>query len=143
MEVGSYLSGGMDSGAISAIASQHLNNLKTFTCGFDLSGVHSTEIGFDERSVAASVSQFVGQNIMNTVKSGDIHRNLRVFSFGRATSCQSYPNFVLQDWLQNSLKYVCRELVANYSQVILGDTGILKQKPLINLRIDISLRGRD
>ena len=33
VELGSYLSGGMDSGSISSIASQSISNLKTFTCG--------------------------------------------------------------------------------------------------------------
>jgi asparagine synthase (glutamine-hydrolysing) len=37
VELGSYLSGGMDSGSITAVASQSFPNLKTFTCGFDLS----------------------------------------------------------------------------------------------------------
>ncbi len=34
LEVGSFLSGGIDSGLITAIASQHTNNLKTFTVAF-------------------------------------------------------------------------------------------------------------
>ena len=33
VEIGSYLSGGMDSGAIAAIASQELPYIKSFTCG--------------------------------------------------------------------------------------------------------------
>jgi asparagine synthase (glutamine-hydrolysing) len=35
--VGSYLSGGMDSGSITALASTHVDRLATFTCGFVLS----------------------------------------------------------------------------------------------------------
>jgi asparagine synthase (glutamine-hydrolysing) len=37
VELGSYLSGGMDSGSITAVAAQSFPYLKTFTCGFDLS----------------------------------------------------------------------------------------------------------
>lgn len=35
LEVGSFLSGGIDSGLVTAIASQYKNNLKTFTVSFD------------------------------------------------------------------------------------------------------------
>ncbi len=34
--VGAYLSGGMDSGSITAVAARQLPDLRTFTCGFDL-----------------------------------------------------------------------------------------------------------
>jgi asparagine synthase (glutamine-hydrolysing) len=48
--LGSYLSGGMDTGSISAIASRHIRNMHTFTCGFDLpQGVTEQEQFFDER----------------------------------------------------------------------------------------------
>ena len=41
--VGSYLSGGMDSGSIVAVASQHVPRLATFTAGFELSAVDGVE----------------------------------------------------------------------------------------------------
>ena len=47
--VGSYLSGGMDSGSITAVAACHIPRLNTFTCGFDLSSATGFELGFDER----------------------------------------------------------------------------------------------
>jgi asparagine synthase (glutamine-hydrolysing) len=50
--VGSYLSGGMDSGSIVAVASGHVPRLKTFTGGFDLSSVGGLELVFDERADA-------------------------------------------------------------------------------------------
>ncbi|MCP5049753.1 MAG: asparagine synthetase B, partial [bacterium] len=49
VEVGSYLSGGMDSGAITSIAAKTFPNLKSFTCGFDLSSASGLELSFDER----------------------------------------------------------------------------------------------
>jgi perosamine synthetase len=56
VEIGSYLSGGMDSGSITAIAGQSLPNLKTFTCGFDLSSASGLELSFDERTKAEAMS---------------------------------------------------------------------------------------
>ena len=47
--VGSYLSGGMDSGSITAVAVRNLPRLTTFTCGFDLTSASGLELGFDER----------------------------------------------------------------------------------------------
>lgn len=50
VEVGAYLSGGMDSGSIVAVAGQTIPRLHTFTCGFDLTNVSGIEQGFDERA---------------------------------------------------------------------------------------------
>ena len=35
VEIGTYLSGGIDSGILNLIASKKLKNIKSFTCGFD------------------------------------------------------------------------------------------------------------
>ena len=50
--LGSYLSGGMDSGSITAVASRHLPRLHTFTGGFPTEGVVGDERLFDERGAA-------------------------------------------------------------------------------------------
>ncbi len=50
--VGSYLSGGMDSGSICAVASQQLPQLHTFTGGFPLLGAQGLEQHSDERMQA-------------------------------------------------------------------------------------------
>lgn len=58
--VGSYLSGGMDSGTMVAVASRHLGRINTFTAGFDLSESTAHERNFDERELAerlASICQ--------------------------------------------------------------------------------------
>ena len=47
--VGSYLSGGMDSGSITGIASGKIKRLTTFTAGFDMSEVTGVEANYDER----------------------------------------------------------------------------------------------
>ncbi len=56
VEVGSYLSGGMDSGSIVAVAGRFLPRLMTFTGGFDLTNVDGIEQGFDERETAEKLS---------------------------------------------------------------------------------------
>ena len=54
--VGSYLSGGMDSGSIVAVASKMVPRLATFTCGFDMSEVTGREANFDERREAELIA---------------------------------------------------------------------------------------
>jgi len=56
VEVGSYLSGGMDSGSIVAVAGRTIPRLLTFTAGFDLTNVSGIEQGFDERKLAEKLS---------------------------------------------------------------------------------------
>ncbi len=50
VDVGSYLSGGMDSGSITALAARELPFMRTFTVGFDLSSASGVELGYDERT---------------------------------------------------------------------------------------------
>ena len=54
--VGSYLSGGMDSGSIVAVAGRSIPRMHTFTGGFDLTNVNGIEQGFDERREAERLS---------------------------------------------------------------------------------------
>lgn len=54
--VGSYLSGGMDSGSIVAVAGRTIPRLMTFTAGFDLTNVSGIEQGFDERRQAEKLA---------------------------------------------------------------------------------------
>ena len=56
--VGSYLSGGMDSASIAAVAARSIPRLMTFTGGFDLSSVEGLELVFDERSDAEAIASF-------------------------------------------------------------------------------------
>ena len=59
VEVGSYLSGGMDSGSIVAVAGRSIPRLLTFTGGFDLTNVNGIEQGFDERRSAEQLSHLL------------------------------------------------------------------------------------
>jgi asparagine synthase (glutamine-hydrolysing) len=48
--LGCYLSGGIDSGSITAVARKQTDRLMTFTMGFDLSSASGLELSFDERA---------------------------------------------------------------------------------------------
>jgi asparagine synthase (glutamine-hydrolysing) len=50
--LGTYLSGGMDTGSISAVASKHIPDLHTFTCGFDCPVRAPEDVGLDEREAS-------------------------------------------------------------------------------------------
>lgn len=59
--LGTYLSGGMDTGAISAIAARHIPEMHTFTCGFDLpKNPNVLERHFDERDASHRLAQLIG-----------------------------------------------------------------------------------
>jgi len=48
VEIGAYLSGGIDSGSITAVASASLPHMMSFTGGFVFSSARGLELGFDE-----------------------------------------------------------------------------------------------
>jgi asparagine synthase (glutamine-hydrolysing) len=58
--IGSFLSGGMDTGAISAVASRTLAGLHTFTAGFEVAQVSPEEQLFDERQVSRELAARYG-----------------------------------------------------------------------------------
>ena len=114
VEIGSYLSGGMDSGSITAIASQHVPNLKTFTCGFDMRGASGIELGFDEREKSEYMSSVFGTEHYEIVlKSGDMERCLPELAWHleEPRVGQSYPNY-----------YVSR-LASKFVKVVLSGAG--------------------
>jgi len=75
--VGSYLSGGMDSGSITAIASTHVPRLATFTCGFDMSAVTGFEANYDERRDAeVMASHFKTEHYEQVINAGDLSWSL-------------------------------------------------------------------
>ena len=96
VEVGSYLSGGMDSGSITSIAAKSFPNLKTFTCGFDLSSASGIELAFDERTKAEAMSAlFKTEHYEMVLKAGDMERCLPQLSWHleEPRVGQSYPNY--------------------------------------------------
>ena len=67
----------MDSGTLSSIASKQFPNVKTFTCGFDLSSASGMELGFDERVLAEALSaRYKTEHYEIVLKAGDMERCL-------------------------------------------------------------------
>ena len=96
VEVGSFLSGGIDSASIVAITSKHLDNLKTFCVGFDTSSISGLEVSFDERQKAEHISYlYQSEHYEMVLKSGDMQRCIKdlVWSLEDLRLGQSYPNF--------------------------------------------------
>ena len=58
--IASYLSGGLDTGAITAVAARELPRLTTFVTGFDTRGTEGMESGFDERADARELADELG-----------------------------------------------------------------------------------
>ncbi len=109
VEIGSYLSGGMDSGSITAIASQSFPNLKTFTCGFDLSSASGIELRFDERFEAEAMSaKFKTEHYEMVLKAGDMERCLPKLAWHleEPRVGQSYPNFYVAQLASKFVKVV-------------------------------------
>jgi asparagine synthase (glutamine-hydrolysing) len=96
VELGAYLSGGMDSGSITAIAAQEIPDLKSFTVGFDLSSASGLELAFDERVKAEAMSaRFKTEHYEMVLKAGDMERCLPTLAWHleEPRVGQSYPNF--------------------------------------------------
>jgi len=109
VEVGSFLSGGMDSGSISCIAAKHNPDLKTFTVGFDLSSASGMELYFDERAVSEYLSYlYKTEHYEMVLKSGDMERCLPKFAWHleEPRVGQSYPNFYASKLAGNFVKVV-------------------------------------
>lgn len=96
VEVGAYLSGGMDSGSITAVAATELPYIRTFTAGFDLSSASGVEMGFDERASAERMSYlFKTEHYEVVLKAGDMERAMPrlAYHIEEPRVGQSYPNF--------------------------------------------------
>ncbi|PRN01348.1 asparagine synthase (glutamine-hydrolyzing) [Aliarcobacter cryaerophilus] len=118
VQVGSYLSGGMDSGSITAIASNHFQKsndfLKTFTVGFDLSSASGMELSFDERAKSEYMSyKFKTEHYEMVLKSGDMERCMNKFAYHleEPRVGQSYPN------------YYAAKLASKFVKVVLSGAG--------------------
>lgn len=107
--VGSYLSGGIDSGGIAAIASKQQPGLPTFTCGFDLSEAAGIELAFDERAEAAELAARLGtQHHELLLHSGDMEACLPTVArhMEEPRVGQSYPNYLIAGLAQQHVKVV-------------------------------------
>ena len=112
--VGAYLSGGMDSGTITALAAQQIPNIKSFTVGFDLHSVSGLEMAVDEREAAEHMSYlFRTEHYEVVLKAGDMERCMKqlVWHLEEPRIGQSYPNF-----------YAAR-LASRFGKVVLAGNG--------------------
>jgi len=116
VEVGSYLSGGVDSGAIATLASRYrvAPRLKTFTIGFD--GTDENELGlqFDERLAAEAMSSYCGSEHFELVlHPSDIEESLRPIAWHLEDPRvgQSYPN------------YFAARLASHFVKVVMSGVG--------------------
>lgn len=114
VELGSYLSGGMDSGSITGLAAQQIPNLKSFTIGFDLSSASGLELAFDERNKAEAMSAlFKTEHYEMVLKAGDMERCLPKLAWNleEPRVGQSYPN------------YYAAKLASKFVKVVLSGGG--------------------
>jgi asparagine synthase (glutamine-hydrolysing) len=112
--VACYLSGGMDSGSITAVARRHLGHLMTFTGGFDLSSASGMEMGFDERANAEMMSNlFKTEHYEVVLHAGDMERVMPelIWHLEDLRVGQCYPNY-----------YVAR-LAGKFVKVVLSGAG--------------------
>lgn len=112
--VGSHLSGGIDSGSLTALAARELPYLATFTVGFDMTSSSGLELGADERVKAEAMSyMFKTEHFESVLKAGDMERCLPslVWHLEDLRVGQSYPNW-----------YVSR-LASKFVTVVLSGSG--------------------
>ena len=114
VELGSYLSGGMDSASITAIVSRSIPNLKSFTCGFDLTSASEIAKEFDERGAAQTLSTFFNTEHFDIeLNSKDMERAIEkiVWHLEEPRVGQSYPN------------YYAAQLASSFVKVVMSGTG--------------------
>ncbi|HMN12665.1 MAG TPA: asparagine synthase (glutamine-hydrolyzing) [Bellilinea sp.] len=122
VDVGAYLSGGMDSGSVTAIAAKQLPYIKSFTCGFDLNSASGVELGYDERETAEYMSYlFKTEHYEMVLKAGDMERVMSKLAWHieEPRVGQSYPNFYAAQLASKFVKVVLSgaggdELFAGY-----------------------------
>lgn len=96
--VGAYLSGGMDSGTLVALAQPHLGRMSTFTAGFEMSKVEGIEATFDERRAAELLAYHCRtEHYEQVINAGDIQWALPrvVWHLEDLRLGMSYPNYYI------------------------------------------------
>jgi len=112
--VGAQLSGGMDSGTVTALAARSLPYMNTFTVGFDMTSRLGLESGDDERQKAEALSYLAkSEHYEAVLKAGDMERCLPslIWHLEDLRVGQSYPNY-----------YVAR-LASRFVKVVLTGSG--------------------
>lgn len=114
VEIGCYLSGGMDSGAITSISSNYFKKLKTFTIGYDKYSNSGLETVPDERDLAELMSYvFKTEHYEMVLKAGDMEQCMKnlIWHLEVPRVGQSYPN------------YYASKLASKFCKVVLTGTG--------------------
>jgi len=132
--IGSYLSGGIDSGSIVSIASTKMKRLTTFTGGFDLSSAQGMEAGYDERGAAEVLSnQFKTEHYEMVLHAGDMAHVMPdlIWHLEELRLGQCYPNYYLSRLASKFVKVVLcgaggDELFAGYPWRYFGSANCSK-----------------
>jgi asparagine synthase (glutamine-hydrolysing) len=112
--IGSYLSGGMDTGSITAIANKYFGRIFTFTCGFDLSSVSGLELGYDERKYSEILANLLKTEHYEVVlHAGDMEQVMPelIYHLEDLRVGQCYPN------------YYAARLAGKFVKVVLSGAG--------------------
>ena len=107
--VGSYLSGGMDSGTVTAITASVFGRISTFTIGFDLSEATAHELSFDERELAEYMANlFRTEHHERVLHSGDMEAVMEnlIWHLEDLRVGQCYPNYYAARLASKSVKVV-------------------------------------
>jgi len=112
--VGTYLSGGIDSSSITAVASRHIPRIRTFTGGFDLSSASGLELAFDERAASEIMAnQLKTEHYEMVMHAGDMEYVLPqlIWHLEDLRVGQCYPN------------YYIAQLAGKFVKVVLSGSG--------------------
>ncbi len=112
--VGSYLSGGMDSGTVTAITACVFGQISTFTIGFDLSEAATHELNFDERESAEYMANlFRTAHHERVLHSDDMEAAMAnlIWHLEDLRAGQCYPN------------YYAARLAGGFVKVVMSGTG--------------------
>lgn len=113
--LGSYLSGGMDTGSISAVAVRRIPKMHTFTCGFDVpEDASDLEQYFDEREASRSLA-----NLLATA-----HHQLELGPEAMAAVFQNVVWHLDEPRVGISYQvYYTAEMISRYVTVVLSGVG--------------------
>jgi len=94
----SFLSGGVDSGSITALAAKEPGKLRTFTAFFDYEGASAAEMKFDERAAAQLMARAFGTEHHEILIGPEDFRNTvdtLCYHLDEPRVGQSYPNYLV------------------------------------------------
>ena len=109
VEIGGFLSSGIDSSLIASYSSRSRSLFKTFTIGFQTEGASSNEIDFDESRNAKLFADEIGvQNYSKMINERNMFEVLDTVSWTIEDPCvgQSYPNYFAAELASKSVR-VC------------------------------------